>query len=392
LVAIPLARAQHEFKGRGTYLLIFGLSVVIVTLLFRAWNALHGAMATTAMTENSLVLGYSFVGSIVAMLCFSLGFVSMHQERATYLSRRATAKLQQSEERYRQFIETANEGICVLDDSGTIRFVNPKLVELLAFKQDEVLGQSFLNFIHPEDRMAGVALHTKHMEDAEKGFRFSLRLMTKHHAQRWFEVGGTTFIWEGKPATLNFLTDITERKQMEERIHSMAYIDTLTAIPNRRQLMDQIKMVCANNKRNGKSGAVLFMDMDNFKLLNDTHGHSVGDLLLIEAASRLKQVVRETDIVARFGGDEFVVLLGNLDAHDAAARTQALDVAKKVWATLATPYQLNAAITHTSSVSIGVALFSGQCGNEDALLQQADAAMYQAKQAGKNRIRFFETA
>jgi diguanylate cyclase (GGDEF)-like protein/PAS domain S-box-containing protein len=392
LIIVPLVRAQRDINGRGPVLLILGLSIVIVTLMLRAWSALHGAMATESMAVPSMVQGYSFMGVIVSMLCFSLGFVTMHQERATHISKLATTKLQQSEERYRQFIETANEGICVLDDSGVIRFVNPKLLELLAFAQDEVQGQSFLNFIHPEDRVAGAALHTKHMEDAVKSFRFPLRLVTKHHTQRWFEVGGTTFVWEGKPATLNFMTDITERRQMEERIHSLAYVDTLTSIPNRRQLMDQIRMALANNKRTGKAGAVLFMDLDNFKTLNDTHGHSVGDLLLIEAASRLKAVVRETDIVARFGGDEFVVLLGNLDANDAAASSQALDVAKKIWATLTTPYQLNAVITHASSASIGIALFSDQHDDEDALLQQADAAMYQAKQAGKNRIRFFDAA
>ena len=397
LVVVLMVRNRHATEGRGQYLLMAGLCLIIFMLLMRTVSAVGGSLQTASIADANAVLGVSLMVIVVALLCFSLGMITMHQERAAHMSQQSDVQLRQSEARYRQFIETANEGICVVDNQGAICFVNPKLAELLSFTPAEVLGRPFLDFIHPDDRHEGAVRHSRHIEDKPNAFRFAFRIATKHQVQRWFEVGGTVFEWEGKPATLNFMADITERKQMEERIHSLAYIDSLTSIPNRRQVMDQIKMALAANNRTGKSGAVLFMDLDNFKPLNDTHGHSVGDMLLIEAARRLKSVVRETDIVARFGGDEFVVLLGNLDIDGALAHQQALDVATKILAAMAEPYQLavqqangpETVLSHTSSASIGVALFATQKTNENILLQQADAAMYRAKQAGRNQISFF---
>jgi GGDEF domain-containing protein len=151
---------------------------------------------------------------------------------------------------------------------------------------------------------------------------YTLRVLTRHLGMRWFEMSGSLFEWEGLPATL-------------------------TQLPNRRLLTDQLHSAMATQKRNGRRGALLFMDLDNFKPLNDLHGHSVGDLLLTEVARRLTRCVREIDTVARFGGDEFVVLLSHLHEDEATSRTDAFAIAEKI-----------------------------------------QAAMYAAKQAGRNRIQF----
>ncbi|HZW24322.1 MAG TPA: EAL domain-containing protein, partial [Gallionella sp.] len=184
--------------------------------------------------------------------------------------------------------------------------------------------------------------------------------------------------------------DISERKRAEEEIQRLAFYDTLTELPNRRLLMDRLIQSLIASERSGSFGALLFMDMDNFKILNDTQGHDVGDMLLIEVANRLKSSVRESDTVARLGGDEFVVILQGLGSSELLAANMAEDIAEKIVAALSEPYFLGAH-EHHSSVSIGVGLFHGRGTTVDELLKRADTAMYQAKSAGRNAVRFFET-
>jgi len=183
--------------------------------------------------------------------------------------------------------------------------------------------------------------------------------------------------------------DITPQKQAADQIHRLAFYDALTGLPNRRLLIEQLKKAVQINVRHGLRGALLFIDLDNFKTLNDTLGHDVGDVLLQQVAQRLVDCVREADTVARLGGDEFVVVLEDLneDALDAASQAEA--VGQKILTALNAPYQL-AGRDHRSSPSIGITLFGAQDHGVDELLKQADLAMYQAKGAGRNTLRFFD--
>ena len=158
-------------------------------------------------------------------------------------------------------------------------------------------------------------------------------------------------------------------------------------------MLEHLDQAMSASRRSHHHGALLFLDLDNFKPLNDTHGHGVGDLLLIEVAERLKTCVREADTVARFGGDEFVVLLCELDTQHHEATAQAAAIAEKIRARLAEPYLLQAApsapaIAHQCTASIGVAVFHGRDESQGSVIDRADAAMYQAKEDGRNRIRF----
>ena len=199
-------------------------------------------------------------------------------------------------------------------------------------------------------------------------------------------------------ASLVSFMDISERKQMEERVRQLAFHDTLTGLPNRRLLSDRLRQAMVASKRSACHGALLFLDLDNFKPLNDAHGHSVGDLLLIEAAQRMRRCVREMDTVARFGGDEFVVLISVLDISQAESGRQALNVAEKIRKALSAPYcltvvqtaQTSVTIVHQCTTSIGIQLFGHQEVSQDDILKWADAAMYQAKNAGRNQIRFHD--
>jgi len=192
--------------------------------------------------------------------------------------------------------------------------------------------------------------------------------------------------------------DITERKQMEDMIHEYAFYDTLTHLPNRRLFTDRLTQAQSVSKRSGQYGAVLFLDLDNFKPLNDTYGHSVGDLLLVEAARRIKVCLRESDTVARFGGDEFVVLLSGLSIERDESIKNAEVIAEKIRSTIAQPYFLTVGtdkhqekiVEHHCTSSIGAALFLEYEASQDDILKFADDAMYQAKETGRNKVQFYK--
>lgn len=183
--------------------------------------------------------------------------------------------------------------------------------------------------------------------------------------------------------------DISTLKQSEQEIHRLAFYDPLTNLPNRRLLLDRLQQAMINSERNNRHGALLFLDMDHFKVINDTQGHGMGDRLLIEVGSRLQNCVREGDTVARLGGDEFVVVLEGLANNADEAATQTELVADKIRQELGKPYMLDK-FEFLSTASIGISLFTGHQESAEDLLQHADVAMYQAKSAGRNAIRFFD--
>lgn len=175
----------------------------------------------------------------------------------------------------------------------------------------------------------------------------------------------------------------------EEQIKHLAFYDVLTNLPNRRLLIDRLHQALISSRRTGKRGALLFLDLDHFKILNDTLGHSMGDLLLKQVAERLKQSVRQTDTVARLGGDEFVVMLEDLSEQHAIASQEVEQITKQILERLNVPYQLGD-LEYVSTPSIGAAMFGEHGESHDELLKHADIAMYQAKKSGRNVVRMFD--
>jgi diguanylate cyclase (GGDEF)-like protein/PAS domain S-box-containing protein len=210
------------------------------------------------------------------------------------------------------------------------------------------------------------------------------------HASPIFDPSGVFQYFQG------YNLDVTERKQMEEQVRQFAFYDPLTKLPNRRLLSDRFSQIMSSSKRSSCYAAMLFLDLDNFKPLNDMHGHVVGDLLLIEVANRLRSCVREIDTVARFGGDEFLVMLSDLDESKAESVLQAGIVAEKIRSALSAPYLLTTkkegktVVEHHCSASIGVVVFKHDEGSEEDILKWSDDAMYQAKLAGRNQVCFYE--
>lgn len=198
------------------------------------------------------------------------------------------------------------------------------------------------------------------------------RIWVKEHAHVLRDTHGKVVFYEGT------VEDITERRRMEQELASFAFNDALTKLPNRRLLLDRLNQAIHSSKRQNSYGAVLYLDLNRFKILNDTHGHEAGDQLLIEVARRLTQVTRDTDTVARLGGDEFVVLLEDLGSDAGKAAEYACVVSKKIAQALAEEYVLGE-IRHCGSASTGVSLFLGDEIAPDQIVKNADAAMYEVK-------------
>ena len=217
--------------------------------------------------------------------------------------------------------------------------------------------------------------------------------------RRWLETHAVPMLDHGATMLLAVTHDITERKQMEEQVRQLAFYDPLTLLPNRRLLTDRLSQAMAASKRSACYCALMILDLDNFKPLNDTYGHLLGDLLLIEVARRLTHCVREIDTVGRFGGDEFVVMLSELSTDQALSTAQAQAVAEKIRSSLSEPYLItvhhegrsDTLLTHCCTASIGVVIFIDNETPQDDILKWADAAMYQAKKVGRNSVRFYDS-
>jgi diguanylate cyclase (GGDEF)-like protein/PAS domain S-box-containing protein len=211
----------------------------------------------------------------------------------------------------------------------------------------------------------------------------------KNGSSRSISIAGELIEHDGIPCILAYITDITDRKAAEDQIHSLAFFDPLTSLPNRRLLMNRLEVSLANAQRYQRRGGLLFIDLDNFKTLNDTHGHDRGDQLLQRIALRLSTCIREGDTVSRLGGDEFVIMLDSLSEDAQVAAAQAEATAAKVLAQLDQNFDLEDIRFH-SSASIGVTLYGPEPERIEEPLKRADTAMYQAKNAGRNTIRFFD--
>ncbi len=216
-----------------------------------------------------------------------------------------------------------------------------------------------------------------------------IELQIPDHPTVWTLASYMPMQYKGEDAVLGWFYDITNLKLAEERIRQLALHDPLTGLPNRQLLLDRLHQALASSTRSNRKGAVLFIDLDNFKSLNDTLGHAMGDILLQQVAQRLTASVREVDTVARLGGDEFVVMLEDLCEETLKAAEQAETVGEKILAALGKLYQLDGH-EFRSSASIGTTIFSGDEPNSEELLKQADIAMYQAKRVGRNTLRFFD--
>ncbi|PKL16696.1 MAG: diguanylate cyclase [Spirochaetae bacterium HGW-Spirochaetae-5] len=292
---------------------------------------------------------------------------------------KAEESLRESKERYQLLVETAQEGIFVLQN-GNLVYHNPMLLTISGYSDEEISGKPFIDFVFKEDQSIAAVNHQKRLEGENIDQRYSIRAHHKSGEIIWLEISGTYLKWNGSPATLNFVTDITERIEIENEMKHMAQHDKLTNLPNRALFSDRLRQALASAQRNQNQIGVLFIDLDEFKPVNDTFGHDVGDRLLQKAARRIQKALRESDTAARIGGDEFVILLPVLGSPGSAE-----GVGNKIWQDLSRPYQIDGHQIEISA-SIGVAVFPVHGTTEIELLKNADEAMYRIKKSGRNGV------
>ena len=312
--------------------------------------------------------------------------------------KRVEAALFEQQEFFRLIAENSGDFIAVLDLEGRRIYNSPSYKQFFGDPR-YLMGTDSFTEIHPDDRERVRRIFSDTVKSGI-GHRAEFRFVLPDGGVRQMESrGGVIRDAGGRVARVIVVSnDITERKKAAEQIHSLAFYDTLTRLPNRRMLSDRLRQAMAATKRSGCHGALMFLDLDNFKPINDAHGHAVGDQLLSEAARRIASCVRGVDTVARFGGDEFVVLLNELDVDKTRSATQAGMVAEKIRARLAEPYVLHVRhegasdtdVEHQCTSSIGLVLFLDHEHSEEDLLRWADMAMYQAKDEGRNRIRVID--
>jgi diguanylate cyclase (GGDEF)-like protein/PAS domain S-box-containing protein len=345
-----------------------------------------GALGEETAVEllNSGVKDYVLKDRL-ARLPFAIKRVLAEAENAK-ARRESEMLLRVSEARFRNTLEHAPTGIGVASLDGRFIEVNQSLCRLLGYTREELLQLTFIEITHPDDR-ARTRDYAKKLLDGEINSHQIEKLYLRKGGQPvWVQVT-VSLLQDDSGAPLNFIgqiEDITERKRSQEEIRQLAYYDVLTGLPNRRLLLDRLNQALAQAQRHRRSLAVMFLDLDRFKDVNDTLGHDVGDELLKVVAERLELCVRGGDTVSRQGGDEFVIILSEIAQQQDAAL-----VAEKILEVLSQSVTLH---RHKLKIttSIGIAIYTVDSADDTMkLLKKADIAMYQAKEAGRNGFRFF---
>ncbi len=302
------------------------------------------------------------------------GFVLITDITRHQLAERA---IRESEERMRKFAAATNEGI-FMHRGGILNDVNDALLAMVGYTREEIIGREALSFVAPEWKEAATEYQRVGREDP-----YEAELVHKDGRRIAVEIVAKTVRINDEVSRIGVVRDLTARKQAEARIQYLAHHDMLTGLPNRAYLTERLGTILALARRHGTLVAIMFIDLDNFKTVNDSLGHHVGDILLKEVAARIKGVLREADMVSRLGGDEFLVILADFAAPQDAAK-----VAEKLLQVISAPIGLEAREICTNA-SIGISVFPRDGDNADDLIRNADAAMYSTKARGRGHSRFY---
>ena len=310
-----------------------------------------------------------------------------NEELNREIARRITTEkeLRNSEERYRMYMDHAPEGILVFDPAGFIIDANDAINEMLECNAGALIGRHIKDILQDHSNHAFARV----IDALASADSFEMHtVLNDFHGEALLT--DLKFVALPGGRTICFCVDVTEKKRAEAEINNLAYFDPLTDLPNRRLLWDRIQQAVLRARRGHRRCAVLMLDLDHFKNLNDTLGHDVGDLLLCAVARRLTAAVRQEDTVARIGVDEFIVLVDGLASDDKAAWSQIHAIVSKIQMDIGQPYELLAGKSeYQCGCSMGIALYAHADSTVDVLMKQADVALYEAKKSGRNTFRIF---
>jgi len=328
--------------------------------------------------------------AVLAIFITCLAAIQVYRTNGRLALEVAEHKIAEKELRISAIAFESQEGISVTDANANILRVNQAFTNITGYSAEEVIGQNprILKSGRQDKSFYSAMWEKINSTGVWEGEIWNKRKNGEIYPEHLIitAVKGSDEIVTNYVATL---TDITHTKAAEDEIKYLAFYDPLTLLPNRRLLLDRLRQALASQARNGQSGALIFIDLDNFKTLNDTLGHDIGDMLLQQVANRLESCVREGDTVARLGGDEFVVMLEDLSIDSIEAAEQTKIIGRKILFSLNQQYQLGSH-KYNNTPSIGATLFKNNEQSVDDLMKQADIAMYQSKKAGRNTLRFFD--
>ncbi len=360
----------------------------------RSWTLLMAPLPAFDLRHDDD--GYYLVAVMGVFVSLLLGWfawvLATGRERAMALARRMTAELRGTRDDLESTLNAIPDLLFELDAQGRIHHCRSARLQLPVLAPERFVGHRLQDIVPPGEAAGSLAAVQAALQNGySAGHQFHLELEGRTH---WFELSVARKDSANPGAGPRFVAlarDVTERRVAQERTHQLAYFDALTGLPNRRMLLDRLGLALAAARRSGQVGALLYVDLDNFKQINDARGHSLGDRLLVEVTQRLTHLLRPGDTVARLGGDEFVLLLQGIATDMSTAGRQALQVAERVREALEQPYAIDTHL-YSSTGSLGITLFPKREEGVEDLLREADTAMYRAKDLGRNRIRFYEAA
>lgn len=366
---------------------IGGASAIILGLVFvGVWStANQKGLFYHADMHQSIFSLWAFLATmmVVALMVTVLQAKRLQSEQA----------LRDSESKLRAMINGALDAIVTIDEQGRIVEFNPAAEHIFGYRREAVMGRMLVDVIIPvSQRGAYWDIYSRLSRGGKHrifGRRLELTAVRADGNEFPVELTITSSIDQGLPYVTGFIRDISEKKRAEQDIRNLAFFDPLTGLPNRRLLMDRLQQALASSSRTKKYGAIMFIDLDNFKIINDSRGHDYGDLLLVEVARRLRHCVRVEDTASRLSGDEFVLILEALGTEALKSAKEARLVAEKILQSVQQSYRLKDVEYHNSG-SIGICLFNGNETSVEELLKRADTAMYQAKAAGRNTLKFHD--
>ena len=341
-------------------------------------------------------LPVAVLGAVLSVLLgWFIWLLATGRDRAVTLARKMTAELRATRDDLESTLNAIPDLLFELDKDGCIHHYRSARSDLLALPPEMFLGRCIADVV-PAEAAEGcfAALDAAHRTGYSAGHQYRLDINGTSH---WFELsiarkeGGAPGAVNDGPRFIALSRDVTERKQAEARTHQLAYFDTLTGLPNRRMLTDRLEHALHSARQTSQIGALIYIDLDNFKQINDARGHKLGDTLLVQVAQRLSQQLQPGDTVAHLGGDEFVVLVNDVAADLESAGRAAMLVAEGLRSALEAPYAIDSHL-YSSTGSLGITLFPKRDEGVEDLLREADTAMYRAKDLGRNRIRFYEAA
>lgn len=374
-------------KGYWIFILVvwaalrFRLHGVLPLILMIAMQALSGALENKGLFAEDLLktnlLNYWFY-------ILALTVVGVPLSLLIDLRMRMESSLRASEERFRTMNDFLPQQVWTALPDGRIDYVNQRVIEFCGRGFEQIIGDGWHGLVHPEDLASCITRWLRSVQTGES-YKHDFRLKDHSGQYRWCFVQAVA-LYDGDGQIQRWYgtnTDITEKKKTEEMIWRQANFDSLTGLPNRQMFHDRLKQEIGKAHRAGLRMALLFIDLDRFKEVNDTLGHDKGDELLQDAAKRLQASVREADTVARLGGDEFTVIIGELDNPD-----EVENIVMRILVCMTEPFQLGGEQVYVSA-SVGVTLYPDDASGEEGLLKNADQAMYAAKAAGRNRSSYF---